>query len=427
MGGSLPVFLPYVPWLLAMVALIALSGTLSCSEAALFSLTRAQRQSLGQGNPAQRLAASLLENADELLTAILFWNLLINIVYFTLVSVVGLQIQEDDGLPPTMPAVFGFGALLAIIMFGEMLPKSLGVLQPMLLATVLGVPVALAMKAILPVTPSIRFVNLLSRRLIWPHFQPEPYLETEDLERAVQLSTSDKELMEHEHAVLQNLVSLSEIRVDELMRPRTQFVAFQPPVTWTKLAQRPPRSGYLLLTDPKSEEVVSALRLEQAAHVSIGQVENFASPVCYVPWCATVSHTLERLLEQNLEVAAVVDEYGSTIGILSLRDIKDTIFNPNPSRSVRLLNRVPMEPYGVGVWRVTGIMRLGRLEKYFKVQLPPSKSHTVGGVIQECLQRVPERDDTCRWGPFEFHVVETYHQGELLAELRLTSAEKEEP
>ncbi|MFP6667291.1 MAG: CNNM domain-containing protein, partial [Pirellulales bacterium] len=72
----------YLPWLIAMVVLIFCSAFFSSSEAALFFLSRRDREQLAAGNHAQRLAARLLADSERLLTAILFWNLLINIVYF---------------------------------------------------------------------------------------------------------------------------------------------------------------------------------------------------------------------------------------------------------------------------------------------------------------------------------------------------------
>lgn len=78
-------------------------------------------------------------------------------------------------------------------------------------------------------------MNLLSRRLIWPGFKSEPYLEVSDLERAISLSTTDAKLVAQEQAALRNIVLLSDIRVDQWMRPRTQLLTFRPPVSLADL------------------------------------------------------------------------------------------------------------------------------------------------------------------------------------------------
>ena len=82
-----------VPLLGAMAILIGFSAFFSASEAALFSLRAADRNALrGSSRRAQRMAAQLLEDPDRLLTAVLFWNLLVNIIYFALVLMIGFKL-----------------------------------------------------------------------------------------------------------------------------------------------------------------------------------------------------------------------------------------------------------------------------------------------------------------------------------------------
>jgi CBS domain containing-hemolysin-like protein len=277
-----------------------------------------------------------------------------------------------------------------------------------------------------PVMPALRTVNLLSRRLFWQRFKPEPYLHVRDLERAVELSTADAALVEQEQNVLQRIVQLSEIRVDELMRPRPQFRSFRPPVRLADLGGRMPPSGYLLVAEPQSDEIRAAIPLRSLSEVPEEQLDRLAGPVVYVPWCTTVAHALEAMQRHQHPVAAVINEYGETIGILTFDDVLETIFGRAPSRSLRLLRRAPIRQVAPETWQVTGMTSLWRLSRYFRVQRPPSKSVTVAGVIQETLERFPDEGDECRWGPFQFKVVETPERGQLLVELRVVREPEEE-
>ncbi len=417
--------------LVAMGVLILCSAFFSSSEAALFYLNRRQRRRLASGNRAQRVCARLLAEPDRLLTAVLFWNLLTNVTYFTIASIISLGLETGpkaaavDG-HPTGAAAFAFGALVVIIVFSEMLPKSLAVLQPRAVATLVGVPLAVAVRLIDPVMPALRSVCLVSLRLFWPTFESEPYLRVGDLERAVELSTSNATLLEREQTVLQRIVSFSEIRADELMRPRTQFLAFRPPVSLADLGGRMPPSGYLLVTEPESDEVAGAIPLRRLARVPTERLEEYAEPVTYVPWCSTVAEALETMQQGGSQVAAVINEFGETIGILTFDDVLDTIFSPVTSRSQRLLRRVPIRQVAPGVWQVTGMTSLWRLVRYFRVDRPESKSLTVAGVVQEVLERLPEVGDECRWGPFQFQVIDVTQKGQILVELRRLDAEPED-
>jgi CBS domain containing-hemolysin-like protein len=121
--------------------------------------------------------------------------------------------------------------------------------------------------------------------------------------------------------------------------------------------------------------------------------------------------------DRGLQVAAVINEFGETIGILTLDDVLDTIFSRTPSRIERLLKRVPIRQVEPGVWHVIGMTSVWRLVRHFRVERPPSRSVTVAGVIQETLGRLPVPGDECRWGPFQFKVLEVQASGQLLVRL----------
>jgi CBS domain containing-hemolysin-like protein len=278
---------------------------------------------------------------------------------------------------------------------------------------------AAAIRLVAPVLPAFRLAHLLSRRLFWPRFQAEPYLRTSDLERAVRWSTIDAALLAQEQRVLESIVSLAEIRADELMRPRVQLRTFRPPVALADLRGSFPASGYLLVVEPENEEVVGAIALRNLSVVPEEDLQRYAEPVVYVPWCMTAAAALETLRRHNRRVAAVVNELGETIGILPVDDILDTIFSDAPSRSQRLLRRQPIRQVRPGAWQVTGMTSLRRLVRHFQVPMPPSKSVTVSGAVQEALERLSQPGDECRWGPFQIRVLEVPERGQLLVELTL--------
>lgn len=409
-----------VPWLLAMGLLICGCAFFSASEAALFFLTPQDQKLFAGGHSAQRIAADLLKLPDRLLTAVLFWNLVTNITYFVLVTIVSRQLH-DQGHGATA-GIFAVVAFLTFTFVAETLPKSLAVLRPRLIATLVAVPMSMAVRVLDPVLAFSRLVLLLSRRLVWPRFAPEPYLELSDLERAVELSTTDTALLEQEKTVLQNIVALSEIRVDEVMRPRMRFSSFRPPVSLEDLEGRVPASGYVLVTERETDEVAAAIPLENLADLPCDHLERLAEDVVYVPWCTTAGETLDLLRSRDLDVAVVVNELGETIGIVTLDDICDTVFLPDASRSQRLLKRSPIEPIDEGAWRVTGITTLRRLAAEFDLELPPTRAITVSGVIQDVLHRLPLPGDRCRWGSFVFEVQGTPDHGHVM--VRMTMAPK---
>lgn len=411
-------------WLASMLALLAASAFFSASEASLFYLSHQDRRAMASGNRAQQLAVRLLEEPDRLLTAVLFWNLVINVAYFAMASIIGLQLEERHDRAEA--GEFALGSLLTLIIVSEMLPKSLGVTRSPVIASMLGVPLGVAVRALDPIMPALRTANLLSRRLLWPGFQPEPYLETRDLERAVRMSTTDAAFREQEQIVLQNILTLSEITAEEMMRPRRWLKTYHPPVALANLEGELPPSGYIFVSDPDSEEVATAIPLLRMADIPTEHLEFYAESVVYVPWSARVAAVMDMMRSRDRRVAAVVNEIGETIGVLTFDDILETIFTVRASRSARLLERTPILSIDDHTWHVVGMTTLRRLARNLGVKLPPSKSVTVAGIVQELLERLPRPGDRCTWGPLEFEVIEVSHRGQLLVKVTLSTNREHE-
>lgn len=138
----------YSPWFVAMAVLVVLSGFFSASETALFFLGRDQVRAFRHGNRRERLVAALLDQPDRLLTAILFWNLAINLIFFAISSVVSVEIEITRG--PAAGGLFALVSLLVLIFFGEVIPKSLALILRGWLARFIGVPLALAVRVVDP-------------------------------------------------------------------------------------------------------------------------------------------------------------------------------------------------------------------------------------------------------------------------------------
>jgi CBS domain containing-hemolysin-like protein len=261
--------------------------------------------------------------------------------------------------------------------------------------------------------------NRMLGRMVAPNFTPEPYLEINDLERAITLSTADAHLAARERLALQNIVLLSDLSAEELMRPRRNLVAFSPPVTLEEVRALAPQDGYVLVTEPDSEEIAGAVPLKYLPTAPRQRLEQYARPVVYVPWCATAATAFDELQRHERDVAVVVNELGETIGIITEDDIVETVFEEDASRSERLLATSSLAPMGDDRWRVTGMTNLRRLGRHFDVPLEPAMSVTVGGLLQELLQRLPEQGDEVSWSGFDFRVLEAPEDGALKVELKV--------
>ena len=389
-----------------MFILLMCSAFCSMSEAAFFSLSQSGRSALAEKGTLGKLACQLLENPEQLLNSILLSNLFFNLVFFTLSGILSFQLNEHSSFAWGI----AIGALLAVIVFGEIIPKNLSLLSPQFFVLLTCVPLSLIMRILQPILPTLSFLYLLTRRLFFPDFTPESYLRVSDLERAVALSGNDATLLMREQRSLQNIVALSDMEAAEMMRPRSWLKTFQPPISFdqilVELKGTLPRSGYCLLTESDSDEIVSALCLTRvtASKLETDWEEQFED-VIYVPWSTSVAVVFDCLQQTHHKVAVVVNEFGETIGIITIDDIIATLFTREQGRSRGLLNRREMKLISINRWQLTGLTNLRTLERKFSISFRKYSSLTVSGLLREILKRFPRVGDECSVETLLFRVM----------------------
>ncbi len=424
---AMPDLLPYFPALSAMLVLMVVSAIFSSTEAAYFSLSQADWRHLAEKNSVGRLAYTLSRNPEQLLNCILLGNLVVNLLTFTISTIVMFQLQSAGHTQ--LAGTIGMGSLFGVILFCEVLPKNIGVLVPRFCVLLETVPLALIVRLLQPILPLLQKINILMRRLLCPQLAEEPYLRVRDLERAVEMSRDDVSLLKREQLVLQNIVAISDARAEELMRPRSLIKTFHPPITFHEvldsLQGKLPRSGYCLLTESDSEEIASALSLIRLSGQSVvadseEKWQKLFQPLIFVPWSASVADVFDRLQRSGLRVAGVLNEFGETIGILTMDDIIETLFTRVQDRSRRLLDRMELRRLDTNLWQANRLTSLRRLRRKFGVSFADYSSLTVGGMLQEIFGRLPRKGDVCQVGRLEFRVGDAEEAGdEWLVQLRM--------
>lgn len=399
------------PAITAMLCLIVASGFFSGSETALFYLSHDELRTLRSGRSRERAVAALLSEPERLLTAVLFWNLVINLTYFSVSLVVSQGLNQAGH--PVLAIGFSLCGLVLIILFGEVLPKSTAVVMRHGVATLIIWPLSSSVRVLDPVTPAFRHLTRLARRTFWPHIRREPYLEAEDLEQAVENSQLTPEVIRHERQVLGNILDLSEITAEEVMRPRGTYPTLPTPIRLEDLNGELPPSGYIAVHRGGGDSIDGVISLNDLTAVQGGALDAASEDVVHVPWCANLADTLQRLRDGFLRVASVVNEYGETIGIVTYEDIIDTILMPEPSRARRLLRREPVQEVQPGCYHVDGITTLRYLCRRLGLEYVPAADGlvTVVGMLHEQLEQMPEVDDCCHWHGYEFRVTEVRNRG----------------
>jgi putative hemolysin len=404
-----------LPGLIAMLALMGCSAFLAASETALFFLSHDEIRAFRVGRPRERAAVSLLADPDRVLTGILFWNLVVNLCYFAVSVVVSERLFA--GHHQAAAGIFGLVSLLVLLLFGEVVPKVAAAFSRRTLAPLVAWPIAAVVRLLDPVLPLFRGLILIARRTVLPHVRQEAFLSSEDLENAVNVSELSAEMIRQEKQILHNILDLSEIRAEEIMRPRGTYAAHRPPIRAADLGGKAPPGDYIAVVRKGSDDVESAIALATFSLVPDDRLDDAAEEVVHVPWCAPLATVLTLLREQVASVASVINEYGETIGIVTYDDMMDAVLIPEPNRALRFLPREPVLEIAPDCYHVEGITSLRHLCGRLGIEYEPDSDElvTLAGLLHEKLEHLPTVGDECTWRDFHVRVIEVSKRGRLRA------------
>ena len=366
----------------------------------------------------------MLSQPDRLLTAVLFWNLIINLTYFAVSIIVAHQLANSG--QNAAAGAFGLVSVFGIILLGEVLPKSFAVVFRRSWAKTISWPLAIAVRVLDPILPKLGQLTRIARRTFWPEIRSEPYLNADDLERAVEASKLSADVVRQERQLLHNILDLSEITVEEVMRPRGTYFAAKSPLSLSEFHGEVPPGDYVAIYAPETDEITGGVPLASFSHVPETRLEEAAEAVPYVPWCADLAYTLQLLREQFSGMGAVVNEYGETIGIVLAEDILDTVLMAQPSRARRLLEREPVLEVSPGRYHVEGITTLRYLCKRLGIEYDSDEEDfvTVAGMMHEELEHLPAVGDACSWRGYQVKVIEVIGRGRVRVMLSQERAEE---
>lgn len=380
------------------------------------------------GSATERIIAQLMAKSDQLLIALLFANLVANMSFFAIVSVVTLEIQKENA---TLAGTLSITALLVMIILCELMPKAIAVLVPHTIAKVAAFPLLGITWVCKPILPFLRLAKDLSLRLFLPNFQPEPLLELEDIDRAVTLSSGKRTSAPRDKELLRSLVSLSEITAEEMMRPRRLLPIFTPPVSLEDLRDVNRTLGKVFIQESEDNDVISkVLLMEHLPKIPASvktELEKYAEDVLYVLWNKPVSAVFDLLHSENKNIAVVIDEYGATPGVILRSDIMETLFAQNSERVFQITDRPPIQSLKDGVWEVSGLYTVREFCKYFDLTIPENlEISTIGGVLADELQHMPQTGEICEWNGYLFRVLSIENAPAILIEVQKKENKKQE-
>ncbi len=378
-----------------MVVLLGCSGFLSGSETAFFNISRRQLQAFGASNRRiEKAAASLLRIPNRLLTSILLGNMTVNVLFFSLSSVLAIQLAE--AVHPAAAGVTAAVSFASVLLFGEMMPKSLAYSHSTrfcLFATpfcyvfvrLLG-PFLAGFEWII-VKPAVRLLTFGSdgRRT--------GTTEVDQLKVLIETTRQEGLITRDENRLLMEILDFSRLKVRHVMRPRVDMSACDiadPPKKALELMRRN-RLTRLLLYSNTIDNLVGVIHIRKLLLEADRPIQTLVEPVEFVPEQKTVESLIQFFRQKSCDMAAVVDEYGGIAGQVLLDDIIDELIEPLTDEQ----NESPaIEQIGPMQYRLAGDLPLHDWARAFGIEQQPVRVATLGGFVAGRLGRLPRPGDT---------------------------------
>ena len=305
-----------------MFVAIALSALCSTLEATLLSTPLSYIKGLEeQGVTGAHRLQRLKQNPDRPISAILCINTIANTVG---ASIVGSLVYEvyGDALVGIFSTVFTF----AILIFSEIIPKTIGTSYWRSLA----VPASVIIDAMIFISFPLVWVLERMQRLISSK-STQVSVSREDISAMVSVATEEEVIEKDEKKMIQNLLKLDEVTAHEIMTPSVVVEMVTGNMTVKEFYDSDNTHSRILVYDEESDEYVVGYVLRQEVLEKMAE-DKFSTPLNEIirPILTfseedTVADIWEKLLEKKEHISAILDEYGSLRGIVTMEDVIETM------------------------------------------------------------------------------------------------------
>jgi len=382
-------------WLLLAV-LIVCSGCVSASETALFSLSRQTVSEFRQSrNVLHRRVARLMHAPRGVLMSVLICNTAINVAIFA-ISFLGSRALADRN--PAWTALVGVGTLLAVIVLGEMLPKAIALSNARLVAPAAGALISTMHAVLAPFRMVLGFfiVEPITRLLSPSRRQPDE-VTTDELQLLVEHSARDGHINSTENELLQSVVALDDVSVRDVMTPRVDMLfctVDQPRQAVSAIFAK--HELRRLVTCGRDPDDIRGVLEARRFYLNPQQAwTKLVTPVTFIPEQANLLQVLRQLRGATSRLAVVVDEFGGTAGIVTLRRVTRWIVGATPE-APGAADKTTTQRLDENTYRLSADLSARVWADRFGVQEVDRNISTVGALVLARLGRVPRSGDRVR-------------------------------
>ena len=334
---------------LALIFLVVCSAFFSASETALSTFNKVRMQNLAEkGDRKAKTALQMSEHYSKTLSTILIGNNIVNMGGASLATVVATALFGAA----SGPAIATFGMTLLVLIFGEIMPKTLARSQPEKIS-MLFAPILRTIQVVL--TPVVWcFVQL--NKLLIPGKQEEVPSVTEDELKSI-LSTAEAEgvLNEQETGILHSVIEFDDTTAQEILTPRVDMEAIDVEDSIAEVLEQVLESGYsrLPVYEEDLDHILGILHTRDLlACLAKGQtadLRQLCREAMFIYRTKNIDELLTDFRREKCHMAIVTDDFGGTLGLVTMEDILEElvgeIFDESDDAEDEELELEKIDPY----------------------------------------------------------------------------------
>ncbi|MBI1894823.1 MAG: HlyC/CorC family transporter [Candidatus Rokubacteria bacterium] len=377
----------WVSWeLFGLVLLLVCSALLNGAEAAYFSLGRLRLRSLADARDGADPVAPIIARPHDVLVTLLVGITLINIGASAVAAQVAGQLFGRWGLAVAIATM-----IFLTTVFAEALPMTLALEHPQRFVAWLSV-------LLTPVRGLLGSLSTLTLKALGASERGEPFLTTEELRTLVDVGASEGVLEGGEREMIHKALELEDTLVREVMVPRPDMFCLEISTPREQIleALREQLHSRVPVYEGSVDHIVGILYTKDLLPYVHGLPEDFPlrahlrTPY-FVPEFKRVDALLKEFQAKKLHMAIVVDEYGSTVGLVALEDLLEELVGEiadefdEDERLIQVLDR--------RTFRVSGKLPIDKLNAATGRALSNEAYDTVGGWVLDLFGRIPHRGE----------------------------------
>ncbi|MFC4357015.1 hemolysin family protein [Halobium salinum] len=380
---------------IAIAVLIGVSAFFSSSEIAMFSLAKHRVEALVEdGVPGSLYVQELKEDPHKLLVTILVGNNIANIAMSSLATaVVGIYFD-----PGTAVLVSTFGITTLVLLFGESAPKSYAVENTESWALRIAKPLQYSEMVLYPLIVVFDYLTRLINRVTGGRAAIETsYVTRDEIQDMIQTGEREGVIEEEEREMLDRIFRFNRTIAKEVMTPRLDMTAVSKDATVEEAIEECVRSDHerIPVYDGNLDNIIGIVNvrnLVRAKEYGEGQpvLSELVQPTLHVPESKNVDELLTEIQEDRLQMVIVIDEFGTTEGLITLEDMVEEIVGD-------ILEGDEEEPFEVVDDRtvlVRGEVNIDEVNEELELTLPEGEEfETLAGFIFNRAGRLVEEGE----------------------------------